>query len=244
MGTYTLKIWNKINVFIKKYQLINKKQKILLAVSGGPDSMAMLHYFDKVGKYNFAVFHLNHKIRKESDYDEKLVRDYCKKNSIEFASVKINIPALLDKFNDNLENLARKKRYEYFLKYAKEYKCSLVATAHNLDEHIETILLNLIRGTNLKGLCGIPVKRKLSDKIYVVRPMMCLKKEEIINYLKENNIKYVVDRTNYDVSYTRNWIRLKIIPMIEEKQPNFGMHLIKISSDLEKLLKNKGSNLK
>jgi tRNA(Ile)-lysidine synthase len=235
-GKYTLSVWNKINLFIEKNKLISKKDKILLGVSGGPDSMLMLHYFDKVGRYDFVVFHLNHGIRKEAVYDEKIVKDYCEKNSIEFISVKVDIPLIAKKTGDNLENVARKKRYEFFLKYAKKYGCMLVATAHNLDEHIETIILNLLRGTSIKGLCGIPVKRKISDKIYVVRPILCLKKDEIIKYLKENKLRYAIDKTNYDTTYTRNWIRHKLIPMIEKKQPNFGEHLIKISLEIEKLL--------
>jgi tRNA(Ile)-lysidine synthase len=235
-GKYTLSVWNKINLFIEKNKLISKKDNILLGVSGGPDSMLMLHYFDKVGRYDFVVFHLNHGIRKEADYDEKIVRDYCEKNSIEFISAKVDIPLIAKKTGDNLENVARKKRYYLFLKYSKKYGCMLVATAHNLDEHIETIILNLLRGTSIKGLCGIPVKRKISDKIYVVRPILCLKKDEIIKYLKENKLRYAIDKTNYDTSYTRNWIRHKLIPMIEKKQPNFGEHLIKMSLEIEKLL--------
>jgi tRNA(Ile)-lysidine synthase len=236
---YTLRIWNKINSFIKENKLIKKGEKLLLAVSGGPDSMLMLHYFDKTKKYNFIVFHLNHGIRKEAKYDEKLVRDWCKKNSIEFISEKFSIPSILRKNKDNLENAARKIRYKLFLKYARKYKCSLIATAHNLDEHIETVILNLIRGKSIKGLCGIPVKRKISNSIYVIRPIMCLKKEEILRYLKENKIRYALDKTNYDTSYTRNWIRHKLIPMIEKKQPNFGNNLIEISRQISKIYKSK-----
>ena len=233
---YTLTIWNRINSFIKEHKLITKRDRVLLAVSGGPDSMAMLHYFDKTKQYDFVVFHLNHSIRKDSDVDENIVKKYCENNSIKFISKKIDVPSIAKKLNDSLEHVARKKRYEYFIRYAKKYKCLLVATAHNLDDHIETVILNLLRGTSLKGLAGIPVKRKLTDSIFVIRPIMCLKKEEILRYLKENKIKYTIDKTNFDTNYTRNWIRYKLIPMIEKRQPSFGLHLIKISNEIRKVL--------
>jgi len=238
MPEITLNIWNKINKFIKENKLINQRDRVLVAVSGGPDSMVLLDYFNKRFKNRFIVFHLNHGIRKESIIDENVVRNYCVKNGIDFFCEKIDAICIANKNRDNLENTARKKRYEFFLKYAKKYKCDLVATAHNMDENIETIMLNLIRGKSIKGLCGIPFKRKLSRNIYVIRPLICIKKNEILSYLKENKIKYAVDKTNYDTNYTRNWIRRKLIPMIESKQPNFGIHLIDISKQIIKFTKS------
>lgn len=242
MKKITLKIWNKINKFIKENNLISNKDKILIAVSGGPDSMLLLHYIHKKANHDFLVFHLNHGIRKEAFKDEKIVKDYCEKNEIECVIERLDILRMAKEAKESLENFARKKRYDLFLKYAEKYKCSLVLTAHNMDENIETVVLNLLRGKDIKGLCGIPVKRKLKGKICVARPIMCLKKEEIIDYLKENKIKYAVDKTNYDTDYTRNWIRHKLIPMIESKQPNFGLHIIEISKQIRKMMGKAGSS--
>lgn len=236
MKKITLKIWNKINKFIEENNLISGKDKLLLAVSGGPDSMLLLHYIHKKAKYDFLVFHLNHGIRKEAFKDEKIVRDYCEENEIECIIERLDILRMAKDAKESLENFARKKRYELFLKYARKYKCSLVLTAHNMDENIETVVLNLLRGKDIKGLCGIPVKRKLKGKIWVTRPIICLKKEEILKYLKENKIKYAVDKTNYDTDYTRNWIRHKLIPIIESKQPNFGLHIMEISKQILKMI--------
>ncbi len=238
MGKITLELWNRINKFSKKEKLFNKKDKFLLAVSGGPDSMFLLHYFSKVHKERFIVFHLNHLIRKDSFKDENIVEKYTKDNDIELVIKRINIPELSKKAKENLESFARKKRYELLYKIALKYGCNKVVTAHNMDENIETIILNLLRGKKLEGLCGIPVKRKLKGKIEVIRPILCVKKSEIIEYLKENNIKYAVDKTNFDTKYTRNWIRHKLIPLIEKKQPNFGFHLIEIANQIRKLINN------
>lgn len=237
MSKITLSVWNKINHFSKKNKLFNFKDRVLLAVSGGPDSMMMLHYFDKTFKGYFAVFHLNHMIRSSSFKDEEIVRDYCKKNSITFFCERFDVKKNADLKKENLEDFARKVRYKFLLKYSKALKCNIVATAHNMDENIETILLNMIRGVNPEGLCGIPIKRLLSKGIYVVRPVLCIKKDEIYRYLKENKIDYTIDETNFDTTYTRNWLRHKIIPEIERRFPGFGLHLIELSNNLRRRLK-------
>ncbi|MCX7641826.1 MAG: tRNA lysidine(34) synthetase TilS [Elusimicrobiales bacterium] len=234
MKKITLTIWNKINNFIKCKKLLDVGDRLLLAVSGGPDSMLMLHYFHKTFKGYFAVFHLNHMIRKNSDLDEKLVRNYCEENFIDFVFERVSIKELAYKNKENLENFARKIRYSLYLKYAKRLKCNLVLTAHNYDENVETILLNLFRGTDPDGLFGIPLKRKLGKKIFVVRPLLCLRKMEILNYLKENKIKYIMDETNFDISYSRNWLRHKIIPEIEKRYPGFALRLIEMFDKLKK----------
>lgn len=239
MSKITLKLWNKINRFINSNNLISKRDKILLAVSGGPDSMLMLNYFHRCKKYDFIAFHLNHCIRKDSIKDENLVREYCNNYGIELYVERIDIASLALKNKENLENFARKKRYEMYLKYSAKYGCNLVATAHNMDENVETIILNIIRGKSLRGICGIPLKRAINKKISVVRPILCLRKSEIIEYLKENNINYIIDKTNLDVGYTRNWIRHKLLPLIESKYPSFIDHLNEISGKLNEFLKMK-----
>lgn len=236
MGFITLSVWNKINNFVKKNKLFSKKSRVLLAVSGGPDSMVMLDYFTKSFKGYFVVFHLNHMIRETSSKDEEVVREYCKTHSIEFISEKVDVKRLAKERKENLESFARKVRYRLFLRYAKAYKCRYVATAHNMDENVETFLLNLLRGTDPRGLLSIPPKRKLSRNVYVVRPLLCITKGEILRYLKENRIPYVIDETNFDLTYTRNWLRHKIIPEIEKRYSGFGLRIIKLSERLRRHL--------
>lgn len=237
MSKVTLSIWNRIKNFAVKNKLFNKKDRILLAVSGGPDSMMMLHYFNKTFKGYIAAFHLNHMIRENSFKDEEIVRRYCEENSIDFFYERFDIKKNACIKGQNLEDYARKVRYKFFVKYAKTLKCNLIATAHNMDENVETILINLLRGIDPEGLCGIPLKRKLTKGIFVIRPILCIKKVEIYEYLKENKIKYIVDETNFDTYFTRNWLRHKIIPEIEKRFPNFGLHLIELSKNLRRRLK-------
>lgn len=237
MGLTTLSVWNKINNFVKNKGLFSKTDKVLLAVSGGPDSMLMLDYFNKCFKGYFIVFHLNHMIRKNSNYDEDIVKKYCIKNLIDFVSESVNVKKLAEENKENLENFARKVRYKLFLKYARKYNCNYIATAHNMDENIETVLLNLFRGTDPRGLLGIPPKRRLSKNVFVVRPLLCIRKSEIINYLKENKIKYAIDETNFDIYYTRNWLRHKIIPDIEKRYSGFGLRIVELTEKLSKYFK-------
>ncbi len=237
MGKITLKLWNKVKRFIDEYKIIKPSDRLLLAVSGGPDSMMLLHFFHKSMNNYFAVFHLNHMIRKESDRDEKIVSDYCKKNSIDFVSQKVDVKKIASKKKENLELVARRVRYDFLLKYAKSFKCNLIATAHTYDDNVETVLLNFFRGTDIDSLLGIPVVRRLKSRVYVVRPLLCVKKCEIIDYLKENKIEYAIDKTNFDVSYTRNWLRHIIIPEIEKRYAGFGSRIIKFSEKLKKIMR-------
>lgn len=235
--SYTLKIWDKVNKFIKENKLFKSGDRILLAVSGGPDSMMMLDFFVKTKKQNpVVVFHLNHMIRKDSHKDENIVKNYAEKYELNAVFKKVNVGEIAKKKNKNLEMTAREIRYKLLYETAKKYRCKYVATAHNLDENTETVLFNIIRGNSLKTLTGIPVKRKLKNNIYVIRPVMCLKKEEILKYLKKNKIKFATDITNFDTKYTRNWIRHKLIPLIEKKQPNFSENLLRFSKEIEKLI--------
>jgi tRNA(Ile)-lysidine synthase len=234
--TLTLIFWNKINNFINKNIDLKKTKNILIALSGGPDSMAMLHFFLK-SKYADKIIaaHLNHSIRKEADSEEEFIKLYCKKNKIKLITEKKDIPLLSKKNKKSLEDIARKERYDFLYKTAKKNNCEVICTAHHLDDNIETFFLNLIRGIKLNGLKGIPIVRKHKD-IIIFRPMLSVSKREILSYLKENKIKFRKDKSNEDVAYTRNWIRKKLIPLLERKQPQIKKHLLEMIEQINKLL--------
>lgn len=241
----TLKLWNRIIKNSEKYSLFKNNDKILLAVSGGPDSVFMLDFFAKHArkrKIKLLICHLNHMIRgKNADKDEDFVCKLGKVYKIETITKKINVPLIAKRKKISIEHASRTARYDFFLKVAKNKNFNLIATAHHSDDNIETILLNLIRGTEPKGLCGIPVRRILwkkgRKKIEIIRPLICISKKEIMKSLKLNKLPYRKDETNESEKYTRNWLRKNLIPLIEKKQPQFRLHLIELSHKLSKIIK-------
>ncbi len=199
--------------------LINKGERIAAAVSGGADSMALLNLLvEERGNLDITVLAINieHGIRgEESLKDTRFVEDYCKEKNIPLITFSVNAPELAEKEGLSLEEAARVLRYECFYRAIKEGKCDKVATAHHASDNMESVLMNMFRGTSLKGLTGI--NPNYNGKI--IRPLLNLTKAEIEEYVRKNDIPFVTDSTNSDTGYTRNFIRLKIIPLIKQAFP-------------------------
>ncbi len=202
--------------FISDYDLIDKGDKILAALSGGPDSVLLLHLlkkFQKKFQLKIAAFHLNHKIRgKDADRDESFCKKLCAALGVEFFTSSEDVPLHAKQKKLSLEEAGRNIRYDYLNKIAFEHGFNKIATAHNCDDNTETILLNVIKGTGLNGLTGIPIKRG-----NIIRPMLALTKKEILNYLNLNEIKFRTDKTNLQSENDRSYLRNKIIPLIKNK---------------------------
>lgn len=233
---------NRVVNFIKEKHLIKQCDNVLCAVSGGADSMALIHllnYLSKKMYFDICACHVNHGIRgEEADRDEQFVIDYCTKNGIPCYTEKIDIPAIAKQNKANVEQTARYERYNFYTKTAIQHKCNKVALGHHLDDQVETVLLNLLRGTNPKGLAGIPVERVLTsgkNKISAVRPLLALTRDEVMFYVESNKLPYVTDSTNANEDYTRNWVRLTLIPLLEEKQPQIKQHILQLALNIEKL---------
>lgn len=201
--------------FISDNKLIESNDKLLLALSGGADSVFALTFLTKFkNKYNIQIcaLHINHSLRgDESDSDEKFCRKLCNDLNIEFYSKKVDIKSIAENKKLSIEEAARNIRYEKLDEYLKISNSDKIVTAHNLDDNTETVLLNLFRGTGLKGLSGIPVKRN-----NIIRPFLSSGKSEIIEYLDENNIDFRTDSTNKQSEFKRNYLRNEIIPKIRE----------------------------
>ncbi len=236
----TLRFWDKINSGVRKYGLFRDKDSVILAVSGGPDSAAMLDFFAKQARkrrLTLLVAHLNHKIRgKEADKDEAFVKELGRFYGLETIAASTDVPALAKKLKTSVENAARRARYDFLTRLALKRKFRLIATAHHADDHAETFLLNLLRGTEPKGLLGIPVRRILHGRgaagISVIRPLLQVTRTEIMEYMKANALAHRRDESNEDEQYRRNWIRKTLIPLIEKKQPRFKAHLAELSAKL------------
>ena len=206
---------NEFNSFIKENGLVKNGGKILLAVSGGIDSMVMAHLFLMAG-YQTAIAHCNFSLRgKDSDMDEDLVRQFASSHNIPFFSTRFDTKKYSQENGLSIQMAARELRYAWFEKIMDENNYHLLAVAHNLNDNVETFIINLIRGTGIAGLAGM---KPLSNRI--IRPLLFATRRKIEIFCSENNINYREDLSNEDTKYTRNKIRHKIIPVLKEINPS------------------------
>lgn len=211
---------NKVKQTILDHNLIQKGDKVILGISGGHDSTALLDILSKLKKeFNFTLIlaQVNYGFRgKDSDCDEEFVRKLAKKYKIKIYVKKLDPKTYKSKKNLNLEDYFRKIRYDFFEEIVKSEKAQKIAVAHHLNDQIETILMFFLRGSGPTGLSGMEYQR---DKI--IRPLLDVTREELSKYLKENKLKWHLDATNEDIIYTRNKIRHKLIPFLEKEfNPN------------------------
>ena len=205
-----------------------KQKKLLLAVSGGLDSMVLLHLFQKL-KYDIAIAHCNFQLRGvESFGDQKFVKDYAEVNGIPFFVTQFDTEAFAKDYKLSTQVAARMLRYNWFYELLEEENFDYILTAHHADDNLETFLINLTRGTGLEGLTGIPVE---NDKI--IRPLLFLTRSEIDDYAKENKVQWREDSSNASDKYVRNKIRHHLIPILKELNPNFMTSFLKTENYLQ-----------
>ena len=204
---------------------------VVIACSGGPDSMALFDILLKVRnikKINVVCAHVNHKVRKESDFEEQMVHNFCLKNNVPFELLTI------DKYDGyNFEAEARDKRYSFFEDVLHKYNYKYLLTAHHGDDLMETVLYRIVRGSSLDGYAGFKYISKRSDYT-ILRPLIWYTKEDINSYVKENNIPYAIDCTNNDTKYLRNKFRHFVIPIYKEVNKNAHLKFLQFSSLLNK----------
>ncbi len=207
---------NKIFSFVKKHNMINKGDTVICGLSGGADSVCLLLVLCELSseiEFTVKALHVNHCLRgAESDRDEKFCRDLCERLDIPFTAVSCNVTEFAEKNSLSVEEGARKLRYSVFRENSRNGK---IATAHNANDNLETVILNLARGSALRGLAGIPPVR---DNI--IRPILTASRKEIEKYLADKGQNYVTDSTNLSDDYTRNKIRHRILPVLEEINPS------------------------
>ena len=220
--------------YILENELLQEKEKVVVGVSGGPDSICLLEVLYRLKsqlEIELAVAHINHMLRgEEANEDEKYVNNFCLERGIEVYSKRININEFAKKQKMSTETAGREARYQFFKEVMKKTNSNKIATAHNANDQVETIFMRIMRGTGLEGLTGIPVKR---DSIYI-RPILFLQREEIEWYCEKNNLNPRIDKSNMERDYSRNKIRLDIIPYMKE---NFNSDVVKVINRMANTLK-------
>ena len=204
----------------KLLQSLNIDGKVIVACSGGPDSMFLLHVLKDYG-LDVVCAHVNHNLRDESKEEYEYVEKYCMDNDITFEGTELHdLPKV------NTELVAREKRYEFFKTLIDKYNAKYLFTAHHGDDLIETILLRIVRGSTLNGYAGFNI---VTDKpgYKIVRPLIYLTKDEITNYLDDNNIKYYIDQTNLSDEHLRNRYRKYVLPILKEEDKNVHLKFLK-----------------
>ncbi len=236
-------IWERFRKNIFDNKLACQGDKILLAVSGGADSMAMAKLFTMLKKtvnIDLVIVNFNHNLRKESVKEAEIVKKFADSLKIECVLKSLNTKEYAKEKNISTETAGRQLRYAELEKTAKEYKCNKIATAHNMNDNAETILMWMLRGTGTEGLSGIPVIRKINKNLSIIRPVLSISRDMIDTYVKEKGIKFCTDKSNFKCDYTRNKIRLNIIPELKKINPLFIEHFYNLST----IVKNENAYFK
>ena len=220
---------------IKKYNMIENGEKVVLAVSGGPDSICMLDILNDIKNdetidinFEIVVAHVNHMIRKEAEEDEKYVKKYCEEKQIEFYSKSIDVQKMANNNKIGVEEAGRKARYDFFDEILEKANAQKIAIAHNKNDKVETVLMHILRGSGINGLKGIEAKRGK-----YIRPLIEFERSEIEEYCSKKNLQPRIDKTNFENEYTRNKVRNLLIPYIQKE---FNPNLIKTIDRLSNLV--------
>lgn len=229
-------ILSKVRKTIETKNLLEDGDRVLVCVSGGPDSMALLHVLMELrGQYDIEIFvaHLNHALRgRAANTDADFVRKAAADLGLMFIAEKIDVKKIAESQKTSIEEAARDARYGFYSRAAKKLNATKIATGHTLDDQAETVLMRLLKGAGSLGLSGIPYKRRLGD-IWVVRPLLDIPRTEIEKYLKRNAVYSRTDASNLQMVYLRNKIRNVLIPVLEKDfNPNVKAALSSIASTL------------
>ena len=224
---------NRVKQYIKENELLEKGDKVLVALSGGPDSVCLLHILYMLKEeleIELGAIHINHMLRgEESEGDEEYTYKLCENLGIEYYIRRINIDYIAKEKGVSIEVAGRDSRYKAFEEIKQQFGYNKIAVAHNANDQAETILMRMMRGTGLEGLTGIKPKREGG----IIRPILCLEREIIEKHCDKYNLEPRIDRTNNERIYSRNKVRLDIIPYMKE---NFNTDIIEVMNRMASLL--------
>lgn len=218
---------SKVKDYIKKYKLLSLSDLYIVALSGGADSVALLLLLDEMG-YKVHALHCNFHLRgEESDRDERFCEDLCLKKNIPFHRIHFDTLMYAETHKMSVEMAARELRYRYFEQLRKDIGAEGICVAHHQDDTVETVLLNLVRGTGLRGLTGIQPRNGA-----ILRPLLCVTRTEIEAYLATKQQDYVTDSTNLETDFVRNKIRLQVVPLLRQLNPAVSENIVRTAEHL------------
>lgn len=218
---------SKVKDYIKKHKLLSLSNLYIVALSGGADSVALLLLLDEMG-YKVHALHCNFHLRgEESDRDERFCEDLCLKKNIPFHRIHFDTLMYAETHKMSVEMAARELRYRYFEQLRKDIGAEGICVAHHQDDTVETVLLNLVRGTGLRGLTGIQPRNGA-----ILRPLLCVTRTEIEAYLATKQQDYVTDSTNLETDFVRNKIRLQVVPLLRQLNPAVSENIVRTAEHL------------
>jgi tRNA(Ile)-lysidine synthase len=224
--------WEKFKSFVADNNLVKSGDGVLIAVSGGPDSVCLAHLFWRLKKLlpiKLFIVNMDHGLRRGSPKESKKVEELAKKLSLPVMVKKIGVRAAADSGGISLETAGRNLRYRTLFSIAREKGFNKVATGHTANDNAETVLMWLMRGTGSEGLSGIPVLRKGEGNIRIIRPILSVTREEVMDYIKRQKLDYSIDSSNLELDFTRNRIRHKVIPVLRQFNPKIVEHVFNLS---------------
>ena len=220
--------------------LLKPGDRVLAAVSGGPDSVCLAHLVKKLAErrpMGLRLVHFDHGLRAGSKRDALFVRSLGRRLGVPVTVERLPVRATARREGRTLEEAGRRLRYLALARLARRARCNKVATGHQLDDQAEQLLLHLLRGASLKGLAGIPRRRPLAPGVEVVRPLLGLTRREVLDYLAYHRLRYRSDPTNRSTRFTRNWVRLRLLPLLESKNPQVRERLAALAEEVATLAK-------
>jgi tRNA(Ile)-lysidine synthase len=236
---FAARVWAKLIAHERAEKLLSRGEGVLAAVSGGPDSVCLAHYLAQRARplsLRVRILHVHHGLRgKDADRDAVFVEKLGRKLGLPVEIVPVDVRATAAARRAGIEEAARKLRYQVFQTVARRRGCSAVATGHQLDDQAETVLLNLLRGTQLSALGGIPPRRPLAPGIVVIRPLLPLSRAEVLAYLGRHGLRSRLDKSNLSEAFARNWLRRKVMPLLARQQPRVREHLAGIAAQARAL---------
>lgn len=243
--SFWARIWAKLRNHDRAEGLLKAGDRVLAAVSGGPDSVCLAHYLQKLKsrlRLDLRLAHVHHGLRgDEADRDAQFVEHLGRKLGLPVSILQVDVPTLARREGRSLEDAARRLRYGALAREARRHGCNKVAVGHQLDDQAETVLLNLLRGRGWEGLQAMRAVRRLAEgrkgtgDVRLIRPLLCLGREEVLEYLLQNGLRFRTDRSNFSDRFARNWVRRRLLPLLRTRNPKVRDRLGGLARSLQKM---------